>query len=221
MHWKKVKLNVNEGLVGCFTIGYRFIDDGDDNWTNRFNRFKDKKQAARYGAVNLMRTVVPLLVTQLKLHTSRTVFIPALSSNETIASEKGILSVITRVCAKTTSVKFVPDAITKKPHAPLRYSGNAYNRNKILDEADYKSRRIEAKNILVFDDFITRGETLSHIAQAIHETNGEVRVYGVGLGKNERRSYQMRRFGVKISNNHIPEEWDELWQQGEKLYRRR
>ena len=64
MHWKKVKLNVNEGLVGCFTIGSRFIDDGDDNWTNRFNRFKDKKQAARYGAVNLMKTAVPLLVTQ-------------------------------------------------------------------------------------------------------------------------------------------------------------
>ena len=130
------------------------------------------------------------------------------------------MSVIARACAKTTSVKFVPDAITKKPHAPLRSSGTADNRNKILDEADYKSHRIEAKNILVFDDFITRGATLSHIAQAIHKTNGEVRVYGVGLGKNERRSYQMEHFGVEISNNHIPKEWDELWQQGEKLYRR-
>jgi len=221
-HWKPFHgwmafryLDVNAGLTRSFTIGYRFTDDGADGWTARFNKFKAKRQAAIRGGVNLMRTAVPLLVRRLGLDPSRTVFVPALSSSETVASEKGVLSVLTRCCAKAANAGFALDAITKKPHRPLHNIYNSGRRREILDEADYKSRRIRAENILIFDDFITRGDTLSHIAQAIHEANRGVNVYGVGFGKTERRAYHRDRFGVEISNDHVPEKWETLWEEGE------
>lgn len=216
----KIRPDVDTGLESCFAIGYRFTDDADDNWTKRFNRFKAKQQPAIYAAVTLIKTMVPLLVEYLELDESKTVFIPALSSSETVASEMGILSVMALACAKSSNANFAGNTITKKAHHPLHLSGNAERRREILDEADYKSVTIRDENILIFDDFITRGDTLSHIARAIHKANCGIRVYGVGLAKNERRSY-LRQYGLEISNNHIPEKWDELWVQGEKLYRRK
>ena len=54
--WMAFKyLDVNAGLAGSFTIGYRFTDDGADNWTARFNRFKAKKRVAIRGGVKLAR----------------------------------------------------------------------------------------------------------------------------------------------------------------------
>ena len=217
----EITLDVDTRLASCFAIGYRFTDDAYDNWTKRFNRFKAKQQVAIYAAVTLMKTTVPLLVKYLELDESKTVFMPALSSSETIASEKGILSVMTRICANATNANFVRNAITKRAHNPLHFSSKAYERRKILDEANYKSLGIRAENILVFDDLITRGDTLSHIAQAIHEANSGVRVYGIGLGKNESRTYQKKWFNKEISNDHVPKRWDELWEQGEKQYRRK
>jgi len=82
MDWRKISLDVNIGLVGSFVIGYRFTDDYDasDEWTNRFKRFKQKRKLAVYGAVNLMKTAVPILMNNLGIDESRATFIPALSS---------------------------------------------------------------------------------------------------------------------------------------------
>ncbi len=227
MDWIKVRLDVDTGLVSSFVIGYRLTDDnkGNDKWTNRFKRFKRETKAMVsgaeiYGAVNLMKIAVPVLMNHLGLDESRTTFIPALSSSETVAAERGILSVMARGCAKSANANFVGDAITKKAHHPLHFSRDAERRREILDEADYESVRIGTGNILIFDDFITRGETLSHIAQAIHKANSGIRVYGVGLGKNESRSY-MEQYGTEISNDRIPKKWDDLWEEGEKQYRRK
>lgn len=208
-------LDVNAGLTRSFTIGYRLTDDGADSWTARFNRFKEKNRAAIRGGLNLMTTAVPLLVRQLGLDPSKTVSVPALSSSETVASEKGVLSVMANACAKAAGLSFVADAITKNAHQPLHNVYDADRRREILDGAGYRSGKIRARNILIFDDFITRGDTLSHIAQAIHQVNQGISVYGVGLGKTERRAYHRDRFGVEISNDHVPEKWETLWEEGE------
>jgi hypothetical protein len=78
-------LDVNAGLTRSFTIGYRLTDDGGDQWTTRFNRFKAKKRVAIHGGLNMVTTAVPILVKRLGLDPAQTVFVPALSSSETIA----------------------------------------------------------------------------------------------------------------------------------------
>ncbi len=212
-------LDVREGLTSCFTIGYRITGDRTDNWTSRFNRFKfdqSVNSTAFYGAINLMEVSVPILVDELGLGSSETVFVPALSSGETIASENGVISCLTRHCARALSLRFKQDTITKEVHDPLHRYLRADKRREILDKANYKSKRIRTNNILIFDDFITRGDTLSHIAQAIHDKNPTVCVYGIALGKTDRREFHKKWYDKELSNDHIPGRWETLWKQGEE-----
>jgi len=209
------------GLMKAFTIGYRFTDDRSEEWTKRFNRFKDAECKALRGGAKLMGSAVPQLVSRLGLDTPRTVFIPALSSHEMIASDDGVLWRLTRYCAKATNVRFVGDAISKKAHDPLhklhKYGTTGRNRRReILDAAEFRSRRIgKTDDILIFDDFITTGSTLSHIAQAVLETNPQINVYGICLGKAERLAYHRDKFGLEVSNNHVPAKWLRKWNEGE------
>lgn len=217
--WMKFQeLSANAGLACSYTIGYRVTDDRHEDWTARFNRFKVPDGAAVYGGVNMMRVTVPLLMHHLRLDSPTTVFVPALASHETVASKKGALSAMTHVCAKKTKAGFVSDAITKKAHRPLHKIRGFEKRSEILDEAEYKCKIINAENIFVFDDFITSGNTLSHIAQAIHKTNQKINVYGVGLGKTERRNHLKGPYGSETPNSHVPKKWEELWKAGEDRY---
>lgn len=204
------------GLTRAFTIGYRFTDDSSDEWTKRFNGFKAKRLKALRGGATVMGSAVPRLVKRLGLDASRTVFVPALSSRETVASEDGVLWKLTRYCAQAANTRFVGDAIVKQAHEPLHKYFKADRRREILDAAEFESRKIRrADSVLVFDDFITRGDTLSHIAQAILHANPRVSVYGVGLSKTERRSYHRERFGIELTNDHVPENWERKWKEGE------
>ena len=203
------------GLTRAFTIGYRFTDDSIDSWTKRFNCFKAKQCAALRGGTAMMGKAVPLLVKRLELDAAMTVFIPALSSSENVASEAGVLWRMTHFCARTAAVRFVGDAITKNVHEPLHKFFRSDKRREILDAADFQFKRVTAKHFLVFDDFITSGDTLSHIAKAILIANPGASVYGIGLSKTERRDYHRRQFGVELSNDHVPEQWVRVWNEGE------
>ncbi len=209
-------LDENAGLTRSFTIGYRITDNSTEYWTARFNRFKAKNRGAVVGAVTMMEEAVPQLVVGLGLNVSRTIFVPALSSGETVASEKDVLPVLARRCAKAAGADFMHDAITKQAHQPIHGIYAAAERGAVLDNAEYKASNIDAHNILVFDDFITTGDTLSHIAQSILESNAGARVYGVALGKTERLSWD-----PNVSNAHVPQEWDALWEQGDRRYQER
>lgn len=209
-------LDENAGLTSSFTIGYRITDKHTEHWTARFNRFKARDQGAFVGGVTMMEEAVPQLVRELGLDVSRTTFIPALRSNETVASEKDLLPLLACRCAEATGADFVLDAITKQAHRPVHGIYNAAARRAVLDKAEFEARNIDAHNILVFDDFITRGGTLSHIAQSILKSNAGARVYGVALGKTERLSWDSN-----VSNAHVPQEWNTLWEQGEQRYQER
>ena len=209
-------LDVSAGLTRSFTIGYRITDNNTEHWTARFNRFKAKNRGAFVGGVTMMKEAVPQLARELDLDVSRTTFVPALRSNETVASEKGLLPTLVRRCAEATGADFVLDAITKQAHRPIHGIYNAAKRRAVLDEAEYEAGDIDAHNIIVFDDFITIGDTLSHIAQSILKSNAGARVYGVALGKAERLSWD-----PNVSNSHVPQEWDVLWEQGERRYQER
>lgn len=207
-------LDENFGLTRAFTVGYRFTDDRADAWTRRLNGFKEKQVRALRGGAAVMESAVPGLVRGLGLDASKTVFVPALSSGETVASENGVLWRLTWYCAQVARTGFAGNSITKNAHERLHKYSNADRRREILDAAEFRSERIQADNILIFDDFITRGATMSHIAQAILESNRRVRIYGVALGKTERRSYWQGR-GVEISNDHVPQRWERIWREGE------
>lgn len=220
--WMKFRyLDEDEGLTCAFTIGYRLTDVGTDPWTRRFNRFKEKHMPSLHGGLEMMKTAVPRLLEGLGLDPLRTVFVPALSSQEKKARKKGVLPVVVGQCAVAAGTAFRRDALTKNEHEPLHTAGGAAIRYEILEGADYRAKPLEADNVFVFDDLITRGSTLSHIAGAILKTSPNVGVYGVALAKTERQSFQKETYGIDISNDHIPTQWAKAWESGEADYRGR
>lgn len=204
------------GLETAFTIAYKITDDGGELWSNRFNRFKAKNMEAFAGGLKMMRTGIPSLLAALHIDPAKAIFVPALASGETSASEKGQLPVLARLCAEAAGAGFELNALSKQVHKPVHGIFNAADRDAELDKAAYTATKLNARDIFVFDDFITRGSTQSRIAQAIKATTPNARVYGIALAKTERRSY----WG-NLSNEHVPKKWDDLWLKGEQRYRER
>ena len=215
--WMKYdSLDVNLALSGSFTIGYRF-KDGFDEWTRRFNGFKNGNQAARKGGKNLMTVAIPHLLENMKVDKLKMAFVPALTSREERASNEGVLSWIAEFCGEYFSnADFAREAIRKDAHESLR-PHNIAKRQVILDAANFRAGRIDAEIIFVIDDFITTGSTLSRIARTIRASNREVEyIYGIAFGKNETLEFHRNRHNTELTNDHVPDEWADEWKRGEK-----
>lgn len=199
-------------LSGAYTIAWKITDDdGSEKWSSRFAALKQKQKPPTYGALALLKGALPGLFSTIGLDPSEAVFIPALSSSETIANEKGQLAYLARNCANAMGAGFVCEAVTKQVHNPIHGIYNLDGRRAELAKANYQASPIKTKSIVIFDDFITAGSTLSRIAQAVRESTPKAKVYGVALGKAERR-----RWMPDISNDHVLAKWDNLWAEGEK-----
>jgi hypothetical protein len=204
------------GITRSFALGYRVTDNSGERWTQRFNRFKENDTSALCGGADLLRGAVPELVKELRLNVSSTAFVTALASGETAANKDRPMVIITRSCAEIVGAEFILNALSKNTHGKIHNFYTEAQRDAELEKADYKSKKIGKTNILVFDDFITRGATQSKIAQAIQSANPNSRVYAVALCKAERRA-----FCPNPQNEHIPEKWNDLWEKGEQRYRER
>mgnify|MGYP006269261347 CR=1 FL=1 len=204
-------LSQSNGIEHSFTLGYRLKDGGGEPWTSRFNRFKAGEKAAVYGGAYLLYGAVPDLIAALKIDRAESIFIVALSSGETSADPNRSLPFITNECAKIIGVRFEIDALQKNAHGKIHNFYSIGERNAELDKAQYKAKDLAAKNVFVFDDLITRGDTLSRIALAVLEANPQSKVYGIALAKNESKAWC-----PNPDNAHIPSKWDALWQNGEQ-----
>lgn len=208
------RLDVGTGLDASFTIAYRFVDDPAEKWTMRFNHFKDNRPDAVYHAQRLMAQAIPDLVRRLEIAPDHTAVVPCIASAETTASPTGAVGSIARRCAEEAGVRFIGNAVTKKAHVRLSSLRTAEERQRALASAGYSATRIAARNILLFDDFITQGATLSAVASVIRRTNkSHVRIFGVALGKNERVAY-LKEHGREASNDHVRPEWLKQWPLG-------
>jgi hypothetical protein len=204
-------LSQSEGITHSYTLGYRFKDDDKEVWTERFNRFKEKDVPALTGGARLLYAAVPKLIQALDVDVADTVFIAALSSGETTADGDRAVPWITKECAGLVGARFEIAALSKNAHQKIHTFYSVVERNAELDKAEYKSKKLKATNVFVFDDFITRGDTLSRIALSILATNPKSSVYGVALAKNESKPYCLNP-----SNDHMPSEWDDAWRGGEQ-----
>lgn len=204
-------LTVCTGLTCSYTIGYRLRDKPNEHWTARFTRFKNNERPALYGGLALFRAAVPHLIKHLNLNPNRVAFIPALSSSETTAAPNRALPQIAKICAQECGVQYHNAALTKQVHQKIHTIYDAQDRAAELEKANYQSTKINADHIFVFDDIITRGDTLSHIAQAILTTNQNAKVYGIAFAKSERIF-----FCPDPNNNQVPTHWDKLWENGEQ-----
>ncbi|MER9302878.1 MULTISPECIES: phosphoribosyltransferase [unclassified Mesorhizobium] len=204
-------LSVSLGLTYSFTIAYKLKDRTDEKWTAWFIRFKDKNNKAEWGAATVLYDAAPTLIKHLGIDPKRASFIPALSSKETKADPSRSIPWITKECAKTVGAQYSDSILSKNVHQKIHTIYSAEGRSAELDKAKYQSAKIDADHVFVFDDFITRGDTLSRIALAVLAANPKCKVYGIALAKAESVAYC-----PNPENDHVPARWDTLWGQGER-----
>ena len=198
----------------AFAIGYRFLDVRTELWTGRFTRFKERKRKSLRAGARILGNAAPMILSELGLAGKGVTFVPALSSGETVASEDQVLPVIARLCAKRCGAGFALDLLRKNPHERLHgETRTAEERESILSSAGYTSGSVTTSSVVVVDDLITRGSTLCTIASAIKQRNPGATVYGLALARNDRHGYLMRLGHVYYTNDHIPSEWDEIWEE--------
>lgn len=202
-------LDYGTGVDRSFAIGYRFLDDRNERWSLRFSRFKDGDPDPRRAAYYLMGAAVPTLLSAIGLDGRSVTFVPALASNETVASQHGALPRIAQRCASQSGGAFSNEVLTKNAHPQLhRVRTSIAQRASILNSAEYTAGAVSTPHVFVLDDLITSGATLSTIATAIKKTNPQTRVYGLALAKNQ--------YGHSRTNDHIPPTWDRVWMRYDK-----
>lgn len=204
-------LSVSTGLTHSYAIAYRLKDKTNESWTTRFTKFKDKNNRAEWGGATVFYEAVPNLIKHLGVDPNRTVFIPALSSGETTADEKRSIPWIAKESARVCGANYIGTALTKNAHQKIHSIYSAEGRSAELDKANYKSEKMDADHVFIFDDVITRGDTLSRIAMAVLAANPKCSVYGIALAKSESVDYC-----PNPENDHVPDKWGKLWEQGEQ-----
>ncbi|RUM13488.1 hypothetical protein EFD56_27940 [Rhizobium phaseoli] len=203
-------LSSSAGLTRTYTLAYKLTDNSSELWSERFSRFKERDQKAYFGAARLIYAAFPPLLAALGLDGSDCAFACALSSSETTAASDRQVPYITTQLAIQVGAHEATAAITKQAHNRIHFLRGAAERKAELDKAQYTSAVLPAQNVFIFDDFVTRGDTLSRVAQAVLATNPGATVYGVALGKTERTAYDPR-----ANNSHLPAGWNQIWANGE------
>jgi hypothetical protein len=206
-------LTFDDGLAAAFTIGYRLEDRPEDKWSTRFTKFKfDPDDATTEGAARLMAYAARTLVRGLGLNPGKTVFAPALRSAEQVADTDGVIALLACRCAG--ACRYQPGLLQKDPHLSTGRGGlDPAFRELLLEEAGYRSASADdAETIIIVDDFIATGKTLSLAATAVLERNPDTTVYGFALAKPEWHSMLLDWYDVDVSNDHIPPDWSSIWE---------
>ncbi|TSB01619.1 hypothetical protein [Sphingorhabdus contaminans] len=207
-------LTVSHGLTATYAIAYKLKDRNGEHWTARFSRFKEKRNIAEWGAATVLYKAVPALIEHLAVDVNRTIFLPALSSGETLADPNRAIPWIAKECARVCGAGYSDTSLSKNPHQKIHTIYNADGRTAELDKANYRAATMPADTFFVFDDIVTRGDTLSRIALAIHAANPNSTVYGIALAKSESVGYC-----PNPDNNQVPTLWNNLWEQGEQAHK--
>ena len=174
------QLDYGGAVDGAFTIGYRLLDDQNELWSRRFLRAKDGLQPSMEAAKALLATAISELFATSRVSADDITFTPAVRSRESTASPSGTLAILAQQCATAGGCRFAPQLIRKEPHESLHSPPKSVPRRmEILEAANFRSQKVATSRVIVVDDLITSGLTLSYSAKAIKALNPNVRVFGL------------------------------------------
>ena len=209
-------LTFSDGVSAAFFLGYRLEDRSGDLWSDRFTKFKfEPDDVSSAGAARLMVHAARILVYGLGLSVSRTVFAPALRSAERSADPNGVPAMIAQRCAEVAGCRYEPGLLQKNVNLPTgRGALDPAFRVLLAENADYRSASTDADTVIIVDDFVATGKTLSLAARAILERNPCTTVYGLALAKPEWHGLMLDWYDTIANNDHIPHQWNDIWLSG-------
>lgn len=180
------------------TLAWRFLDDEDDPWTARLNQFQNGKRES----VKAAGRVLTVAAENLGLRGKKGIVVGTPSARSDRLSSNGGMFSLGQAIAEGFGWEWCPGLVSRQVRrdTPSEADGAPYTAGRISG-VDY---------VVVVDDFVLEGDTLSDVARAVKAANPSIVVIGLALGRNVLKTYA-EAHGVKLTNNHIPREWLELW----------
>lgn len=202
--------------VPAYAVGWRIVDNPDE-WTNRFLRFKSSRPGFFQAGAVLFREAVRELIAQKELATGNVGLATALSSGATDPLPNSPLFITGNWIAGQLGVQWVADVFEKDAHRPLKSLGAGADRDAEVT-GKYRCAALHGvDHLIIMDDFITRGATLLDMHRAASTANPGLPISAIALGKNERSAWATSN-GKQLDNAHIPQEWDDIWEQTKAAY---
>ncbi|MCY3999956.1 MAG: phosphoribosyltransferase [Bacteroidetes bacterium] len=200
-------------LNGVYCLGYRIGTSEDDEWTIRINNFKTGRNHHVQKAVKTLHYAAISLFERIGINPESTIVIPVLESAETSASSRSKVSRLAKSIADGASAKVELGCLTKNQHESLHSQVGKDARDAALAKAHYKAKKLEDgfENVLIVDDIVTRGKTMSAVAEAINDANPSMSIYGFALGRHQRKEWL--RVPFRKANSKIPPELARIWDQ--------
>lgn len=203
-------LDRNAGAFPSFVVAWR-IEDEPDVWTDRALKFKDFRKGYALAGATVLRDAVAEVMSLHNIPPEHITLCTALKSSATGADPKSVLYLTGGFIAQSLGLNWQPDLFTKKAHRSLRSISGAAARDAEVENAYTAAPLAVPSALIVLDDFITRGATLSDMHRAFLLTNPGIPMIAVALAKNERAAYG-RSCGLSVDNSHVSPEWEALWQ---------
>lgn len=202
-------LDASGSRVPAFTVGWRIEDQPNDPWSQRFIQFKNGHPLGFMGGAFVMKEAVAELLRTRSLNPVETSLTTALSSKNTEADPNSVLYRTGAWVAENLGLTWLPNAFSKQSHRSLKTIFGASERDAEVN-GKYVCNNVQSKNLIILDDFITRGATLGDMERALRQQGNKVNLFAIALAKHERAGYAAG-YGVSVSNAHIPTEWDQVW----------
>ena len=177
----------------------------------RFLAAKDGHRTAIEAAKAVLAVAIPQLLQDSQTDREDVTFTPVVRSKERTAPPSGPLAILAQHCAAQWGGQFALNLLSKDPHESLHWPRKTVSeRIEILEAANFASSEVGTPRVIIVDDLITSGLTLSYSAGAIKTKNPEVKVFGLALGKHE-NLWNLEDNLRESPNRHIPAEWNQIW----------
>lgn len=201
------ELDVSDHLDGVYAVGYRFVDQGTEEWTKRFMAFKYGYATGVRGACSLL----PVALKTVKIPGKSVVLVTAIPSDQEKLPTGHPLRKLGERVADQMGWAWGPDALAKEKHRKLAKLTSGSSRDEEVKEKYQAADLRDFDTCVVLDDLVTRGSTLNDAARAIHSATPSLKtVVGVVLGKNEKVSWGAQ-WGYELNNDHVPAEYRDRW----------
>jgi len=168
--------------------------------------FKNNDPHAIAGAISVFSRALHLIDFGYKY----IAFTPALHSGDVKCDTNSNTTQLCAGLAEKFKVQCLTNILAKGRHKKLHTITKGVERDAEVAGKYECSSQMNFDCVFVFDDFTTRGATITEIARAIKHNNRKTDIIGVVLGKNENRGFAAHN-DVSVSNDHLPNRWLNLW----------
>jgi hypothetical protein len=200
LRFHRLRGDSHKRLKDLIAVALRIRGRPNEPWTARITDFKDGNPRAIEGACRLFSkhfSAVP--------YPESTVLCCALGASKTSLVRGEPLSVLGASIAQNRGWQFRPDLLSKKTHRSLNHFKLDLRARVEEVAGTYTASTISepCEHVVILDDYCSSGATLSEIARSIQESNPEVEVSGLALGRSRKTKSRY--------NGHIPRSWSALW----------